>query len=256
VQVDAQLLLGPAIVALYLKDCFLLLERDEAVLVRGWGRRWRAGFGALDWRLRGREPRLCHPLKPWQSVQRLRWDAAAAPAPAPAPATASASVPADPPERFLWPWASVIWLLLFVALPIAYYGNLGLRSVLLVLAEVYLLILASLVLVWRRRAALGLTGSQFGVLAFELLACAPYSANLVRRLSLLRRVDESLLAASERLLDAPAQAEVRAQCLRRIDDELDWIAEESPRAQALRAARPRFAPPGADVATEGGHDQQ
>jgi len=250
VQVDAQLLLGPAVVALYLKDCCLLLERDEAVLVRGWGRRWRAGFGALDWRLRGREPRLCHPLKPWQSVQRLRWDAAAAPAPA------SAAVPADPPERFLWPWASVMWLLLFVALPVAYYGNLGLRSVLLVIAELYLLILVSLVLVWRRRAALGLTGSQFGVLAFELLACAPYAANLVRRLSLHRRVDESLLAASERLLDAPGQAQVRAQCLRRIDDELDWIAEDSPRAQALRAARPRFSVPGTDVATQGGHDQQ
>jgi len=250
VQVDAQLLLGPAVVALYLKDCLLLLERDEAVLVRGWGRRWRAGFGALDWRLRGREPRLCHPLKPWQSVQRPRWDAAAAPAPA------SAVVPADPPERFLRPWASAMWLLLFVALPIAYYGNLGLRSVLLVIAELYLLILVSLVLVWRRRSALGLTGPQFGVLAFELLACAPYAANLVRRLSLHRRVDESLPAASERLLDASAQAEVRAQCLRRIDDELDWIAEDAPRAQALRAARPRFAAAGADGATEGGHDRQ
>jgi hypothetical protein len=250
VQVDAHLLLGPAVGALYLKDCFLLLERDEAVLVRGRGRRWRPGFGALDWRLLGREPWLCHPFKPWQPVCRLRWDAAAAPAPA------SASLPADPPERFLWPWAGAIWLMLFVMLPFAYYGNLGLRSVLLVLAELYLLILASLVLVWRRRAVLGLTGSQFGVLAFELLACAPYAPNLVRRLSLHRRVDESLLAASERLLDAPAQAEVRAQCLRRIDDELDWIAEDAPRAQALRAARPRFEARAADVLGDGGHDHQ
>ena len=47
-------MLGPALVALYLKDCFLLLGRDEAVLVRGWRGRWRAGFGLLDWRLRRR----------------------------------------------------------------------------------------------------------------------------------------------------------------------------------------------------------
>jgi hypothetical protein len=48
------------------------------------------------------------------------------------------------------------------------------------------------------------------------------------------------LTAATRLLDAPALATVHAQCLARIDDELDWAAEDSLRAQALRAARPRF----------------
>jgi hypothetical protein len=250
VQLDAQSLIGPTVVALYLKDCLLLLARDEAVLVRGWRGRWRAGFGLLDWRLGGREPWLCHPFKPWQPVLRMRWDAAA---PAGAPSSAE---PRVLPELALGPWVCAIWLLLFVALPLAFYGHLGLNAVLLVLGELYAVILVSLVLIWRRRAALGLSGSQFGVLAFELLACAPYSANLVRRLSLHRRVDESLLAASERLLDAPALALVRAQCLARIDDELDWIAEDSPRAQALRAARPRFvATPDPAAAMESGHDR-
>jgi len=249
--IDAQSLLGPTIVALYLKDCLLLLARDEAVLVRGWRGRWRAGFGLLDWRLRGREPWLCHPFKPWQPVLRLRWDAAA-----PVPAASSAPPPALP-ELALAPWVCAIWLLLFVALPVAFFGHLGLRSVLLVVGELYGFILFSLVLVWRRRAALGLSGPQFGVLAFELLACAPYAANLVRRLSLHRRMAESLLAASQRLLDVPALAQLQAQCRARIDDELDWIAEDSPRARALRAARPRFAPaPIPDAAAEGGHEQQ
>ena len=234
--VDAQLLIGPAVVALYLKDCFLLLDRDEAVLVRGWRGRWRAGFGMLDWRLRQREPWLCNPFKPWEPVLRLRWDAATLPGRA---AAAPASVPR---ELRLGPWVGVMWLLLFVALPVAWYGNLGLHVTLAVLAELYAFILVSLVLVWRRRGALGLSGSQFGILAFEMLACAPYAPNLVRRLSLHRRVDEDLLAASRRLLDAPALARVNAQCLVRIDDELDWAAEESARALALRAARPAFTP--------------
>ncbi len=233
-QIDAQFLIGPAVVALYLKDCFLLLGRDEAVLVRGWRGRWRAGFGMLDWRLRRREPWLCNPFKPWEPVLRLRWDAAATPAPSPA---APASVPG---ELRLGPWVAVMWLLLFVALPLAYYGHLGLQAVLLVLAELYAVIGVALVLVWRRRAALGLSGAQFGVLAFEVLACAPYAPNLVRRLSLQRRVDEDLLAAARRLLDAPALARMNAQCLARIDDELDWTAEDSPRALALRAARAAF----------------
>ena len=233
-RIDAQLVIGPALVALYLKDCFLLLGRDEAVLVRGWRGRWRAGFGLLDWRLRRREPYLCNPFKPWEPVLRLRWDAAAEPGPSPA---APASVP---PELGLGPWVSVIWLMLFVALPTAFYGQLGLHAILAVLGALYLYIAVSLVLVWRRRAALGLTGSAFGVLAFEVLACAPYAANLVRRLSLHRPVDDGLLTAATRLLDAPALAAVHAQCLARIDDELDWADEDSSRARALRSARPRF----------------
>ena len=233
-RVDAQLLIGPALVALYLKDCFLLLGRDEAVLVRGWRGRWRAGFGLLDWRLRRREPYLCHPFKPWEPVLRLRWDAAAEPRPALAVRTAV------PPELQLGAWVGVIWLLLFVALPTAFYGQLGLPVILAVLGALYVYIVVSLVLVWRRRAALGLTGPAFGVLAFEVLACAPYAANLVRRLSLHRPVTEDLLTAATRLLDAPALAAVHAQCLARIDDELDWADEDSPRSRALRAARPRF----------------
>ena len=233
-QIDAQLVVGPMLVGLYLKDCLLLLGRDEAVLVRGWRGRWRAGFGLLDWRLRRREPYLCNPFAPWQPVLRLRWDAAAEPGPAPGAALAAA------PEAGLGPWVSVIWLLLFVALPVTFYGQLGLRAILTVVAALYLYIAVSLVLVWRRRVALGLSASAFGVLAFEVLACAPYAANLVRRLSLHRPVDEDLLSASARLLDARAQAQVHAECLARIDDELDWADEASPRAQALRAARPRF----------------
>ena len=251
-QVDAQSLIGPAVLALYLKDCFLLLRHDEAVLVRGWRGRWRAGFGLRDWQLRRREPYLCHPLKPWEPVLRLRWDAAAGPA---AAASAPAAAPAGPA---LGPWVSLAWLLLFVGLPVAFYGHLGLPVVLTVLAGLYATIAATLVLVWRGRAALGLAGPDFAVLAFEMLACAPYAANLVRRLSLHRAVDEDLVAAATRLLDPPALAAVHAACLARIDDELEAAPEDSPRAVALRAARPRFEPAIAhdDPESEVPHEQQ
>ena len=236
-RVDAQLLVGPALVALYLKDCLLLLGRDEAVLVRGWRGRWRAGFGLRDWQLRRREPYLCHPFKPWEPVLRLRWDAAATPATAP---TAPAAFATEPR---LGPWVTLVWLYLFVALPAAFFGHLGLPAVLAVLGGLYATIAIALVRVWLARAAFGLSRSEFGVLAFEVLACAPYAANLVRRLSLHRAVDENLLAAAPRLLDVPALAAVHAGVVARIDDELDLVAEGSARAAALRAARPRFAPP-------------
>ncbi len=233
---DAETLIGPALAALYLKDGLLMLERDEAVLVRGWRGRWRAGFGPRDWRLGGRAPWLCNPFKPQQPVLRLRWNAAAGAAPA------RPDAPAGVPDELLalGPWVGVIWLLLFVGLPIAFYARLGLPMLLAVLAELYVAIAIALVLVYRRRDALGLSRRAFGVLAFEVLACAPYAANLVRRLSLPRRVDEDLAAASDRLLKGAALAEMRAECARRIDHELEAIDADSPRARALRDARERL----------------
>lgn len=236
--IDAELLIGPAIAVLYLKDGLLMLEGDEAVLVRGWRGRWRAGFGPREWRLRGRAPWLCNPFKPQQPVLRLHWNASAPAVLAPTPSGAPADVPGD--LLALGPWVGVIWLLLFVGLPIAFYAHLGLAVLLAVLAELYAAIAIALILVYRRRGALGLTRRAFGVLAFEVLACAPYAANLVRRLSLARRVDEDFAAASERLLKGPALAAMRAESARRIDYELEALDADSPRARALRDARGRF----------------
>ena len=233
---EAEQLIGPAIAVLYLKDSLLMLERDEAVLVRGWRGRWRAGFGPRDWLLGGRAPWLCNPFKPLQAVLRLRWNAT--PAGDPSPPGAPADVPAE--LQALVPWVGVIWALLFVGLPIAFYGHFSLRVLLALVGELYVAIAIALVLVYRRRDALGLAGRAFGVLAFEVLACAPYAANLVRRLSLQRRVDEDFVTASERLLRGDALADMRAQCARRIDNELEALDADSPRALALRAARGRF----------------
>jgi hypothetical protein len=237
VRIDAQSLIGPAIGLLYLKDCLLFLAPDEAVLVRGWRGRWRACFGRHDWRLRGREPWLCNPFKPHQPVLRLRWNAAA-----PAPTAPLARAEVAPELALLGPWVWAIWLTLFGLLPLAFYGHLGLRALLVGVVALYAFIVGALALVYRRRESLGLDRAALGVLAFELLACAPYAANLVRRLALARRVDEDLTTAADRLLDADALARMRAHCLTRMDDELDWLPEDSPRAQALQAARSRFAP--------------
>ena len=234
--IEAEQLIGPAIAVLYLKDGLLMLERDEAVLVRGWRGRWRAGFGPRDWLLGGRSPWLCNPFKPLQPVLRLRWNAVTAATPL--PPSAQADVPGE--LRALLPWVGVIWALLFVGLPIAFYAHFGLPVLLALVGELYAAIVIALVLVYRRRDALGLGGRAFGVLAFELLACAPYAANLVRRLSLQRRMDEDFVAASERLLKDDALAHMRIQCAGRIDDELEAIDVDSPRARALRDARERF----------------
>src|SRR4051812_42278310 len=137
---NAELLIGPAVVALYLKDGLLMLAYDEAVLVRGWRGRWRAGFGPRDWRLGGRAPYLCHPFKPQQPVLRLRWQAVAAGHP-----TASQRADVPPELRALGPWVVLISLLMFIGLPLAFYAPLGLPLLLALLSELYIAIGISLV---------------------------------------------------------------------------------------------------------------
>lgn len=234
--VDAQALIGPAVAALYLKDCLLLLRRDEAVLVRGLRGTWRAGFGLRDWRLADREPYLCHPFKPFEPVLRLRWSVDD---PAGRASLEPAGVPAG--TAALAAWAGAIWLMIFVCLPVAFYGKLGLPLLWFDLAVLYALIVGSLVVAWRRRAGFGLDASGFALLAFEVLACPPYAPNVLRRACFARPVDEEFLAASRRLLDAPRLAEARAGCRARVEEELEAIDDTSLRAVALRAARQRWA---------------
>ncbi len=267
------------IAALYLKDCLLLLRPNEAVLVKA--RTWRAGFGLLQWTLAGREPYWAHPLLPHQAVFRLQWDMLAAPPTggaavdvptggaavdpptAGSPCNANAAAPSraaapaldaidaiDAPPRLaalrrLGPWVWLSWLLLFVALPLTVLGRWGITATLTALACLYLSIMLSLAWVWWARHDLGLNAGSFALLAFECLACAPYAANLVRRLSWRppapEQRAEDFVHAAHRLLTPAAWEPVRSACLARVQDQWDAEPENTPRARALQKSKQSWA---------------
>lgn len=232
------------IVALYLKDCLLLLRPDEAVLVRA--RHWQAGFGLRQWTLAGREPCWANPLLPHRPVFRLQWDMLAAPPSGLAVAPAAPTAPIDTVDtpgrlgalRRLLPSVWLSWLLLFVLLPITVLGHWGVAATLTVVGLLYVNIGVSLLVVWLSRRRLGLNASTFGLLAFECLVCAPYAANLVRRLSwrypLPGLAPEDFASAAARLLAPAAWAEARSACRARVQDQCDAEPEGTPRARALQ----------------------
>ncbi len=239
------------IAALYLKDCLLMLRPNEAVLACG--SRWRAGFGLRQWTLAGREPYVANPLLPHQPVFRMQWDMLVAPPAAthsptpptphapPAPNTEAVDAPARLAAlRRLSPAVWLSWLLLFVALPLTVLGRWGVTATLGALALLYLNIVASLACVWWARRDLGLNPGAFGMLAFECLACAPYAANLVRRLSwrapAAGRRPEDFARAAMRLLPPAAWAQARQACCARVQDQWDAEPEGSARALALQAS--------------------
>ncbi|MBX3606232.1 MAG: hypothetical protein KF788_13210 [Piscinibacter sp.] len=237
------------VVALYLKDCLLLLRSDEALMVTGvLGRRWHAAFGRRDFTLAGREPWLANPFLPHVPVYRLRWSMrASVAATSPAPLGLRA-------EPLLWRLAPLVWglwALLFVAVPLAVLGRFGVVAVLWLVGLVYAHIVVALALAWRWRVHFGLSGRAFALLSFECLVCAPYAANLVRRLSLAQTPREDFTAAAARLLPPEALAKVHRECLARIDQQLEAEPEDSAAAAQLQAARRRFdsAPAADDVAS-------
>lgn len=77
----------------------------------------------------------------------------------------------------------VLLLMLLALWPLCWVLGAGL-SVLALFAAYYLLVIVALVLVFRRRKPLALTTRAFWGLAFDVLACAPFAINIVRRLSL------------------------------------------------------------------------
>ena len=104
----------------------------------------------------------------------------------------------------------------------------------------YLLIGAAMVIVFRRRAALGLSSRQFSGLAFEALACAPFAVNLVRKISLRHSDRLSLESLASDHFDEATRRATAAVVVARIEEGLALEAPDSARSVALRAMRDRL----------------
>lgn len=226
--------------ALYAYDALILLASHEALLVRQ-GRGWRAVFGSFRWRLAGKEP--CAPglLAPHRPIVRLAWQFAGPPAATVAPP--SLPLPAGLGGLALCAWLSFITL--FGLLPISLFGQLGTAVTLGVIGLLYAVNLSALLLLHRIHRLLRGPAGRYWSLAFECLVCPPFCINLVRRACEWQGVREDFLQASQALLPPAALAEVHAQCLLRLDEQIAYEDEQGSRMAALQRARERFLPKGA-----------
>ena len=224
------------VVVLYLQDSALALEPNEAVLERAALGRWRARFGAQHWKLMGRELYFPAVFAPHRALFRLRWrmDGQARPVHTGRQVAVPREIGSFAP--FVW----VAWVALFVLLPLGLFSPLGTPLSLAAVALLYVNNLLALTLTYRWRDRLRVDRRAVLKLAVECLACAPYSVNLVRRLCALMASKEDFTHAAARLLDGPALALVKAQCLARIDEQIEAEPQGSPRMVLLESARLQF----------------
>jgi hypothetical protein len=226
-------LLMAGIAAFYLADSALLLFHDEVVLeARRSGFLVRAG-AAMEFR--SRHLFLPNPLCPHRPLIRVGWRVDEA---------AGAAAQPEHWLRFrlaaaaLAPWTWLLLGLFFVALPAALWF--GTQALLLgCLATIYLAIIMMLGQLWRRRRMLALSNRALAAIAFDVLLCAPFAINLIRKLSLRQLRPSSLRAVASRL--SPAErAALRAILRPRIQTSLDFLDADAAAAHALRTYLDHF----------------
>lgn len=197
-----ELLLVVGVVGFYLHDAMLLLHFDELVFVRA-GRRWLASAGGSQWG--GRFLFMPNPLMPAQPVFRGSWLAPAAEAP-PALPDLPRFLAGLRPFRVL---AVTLWVQQLLVLPALLWAYPHPLAVLALFALVYATVVALAVLLWRRRARLGLDRRAATALAVDCLLCPPHAINIVRRISLQRLLPRDVLAFAASVLDPAGRQRLR-----------------------------------------------
>lgn len=220
--------------AFYCYDCARLLWHNELLYVRA-GSRWRVAGGS-DVRWLGRRVYLPHPLLPQHGAFAVHWslhDKRHA---------AAAATTLQPLFAALRPlgWIAVAqaWLLL-VALPLISWTLGAGLWMLLLFALFYLLALAALSITFIRRERLSLAPRRFWQLAFDALACAPFSINIVRRITAQHTLAANPVLFAAQEFDAVTRQQTLQLLRARIAEQL---AGEDPLPEQTQAAANLLAP--------------
>ena len=200
--------------AFYLYDSTCLLWQNELLFIRA-GSRWQVN-GGMELRLMGRRVCLPNPLQPQRLSFLVRWSRGDTRVDGTTGETIAQLHSALLPVRVLV--MAMTFVLLF-ALPVVSW-SLGAGLVMLLLfAAYYLMVLVALAAIWRVRRTVDLAGRSFALLCFDVLACAPFAANLVRKLARRHGIAGDPLQFAERNFDNAARAQLDAIVSTRLAEE-------------------------------------
>jgi hypothetical protein len=229
--IELWLPLGAA--AFYLYDSALLLWQNELVYTRR-GKGWLVD-GGTEFRLGGRRVFLPQPLLPHRAHFLVCWSAADR-----RPVTDEGREPVAL-LRALRPIGAinVAQLALLCLLPVLMWITGPGLLVLLLFALFYLLAITALAVAFIGRSALGLSTRAFWLQALDVLACAPFSINLTRRLALAHGLHDEPLLFAMRHFGEHGVTQMRQLVASRVNEELEGGAS-APRELQLRAVLERL----------------
>lgn len=236
--VSPEVLLMTVAVGIYLFDAALLLYRNEAVLFPAGAGKFSVAFSPGWGQLFGKTVYLPNPFLPHKPLYRLSWHAR----------IVSASLSTGQPgweESYqnlstLAPFIWAMFIALFVLLPVGLFTHFGHIVLFVAVVALYLNALVILVLLFRERHKLRMTGKRFATIVFESLVCIPCALNLIRKISLAVPVREDLLEAGKRLLSPEDFRLMLETVTAQVTEEMDMEDEQSDRHQELEAYRTRI----------------
>jgi hypothetical protein len=174
-------------------------------------------------RIAGRSPIWLNPFTPMFPAFRGQWGNADAIAASPGlPARVAEAMRAS---EVLTPYVFAVFLYAIIGIPLALLWGGAVRA-LPIVALAYLAALVMLLRLWFLRDAFSLGRGKFALLAFESLVCLPFSAGVVRRLSLLVPVHEDLASFTVDM-SAEAREQALATLMERCDEMTGFHAEAS-----------------------------
>ena len=226
-------------VGLYVFDSMLLLFPNEGVLTSVGKARWQVTFGSNNTRVRGKEILFSNLFLPHRPIFKLSWDYEGATQQV-LPVAFDWGAQKDLFRGLMMPIYG-IGIAQFIVFPYVIFFFLTDLSIIASLAYLYGSILIALFLVYRKRENFHISKKKFLSLSFECLICPPVAVNLIRKLSLgLPGLKQDLLLVSQSLLEAEVWQATKDKFISRIDEEIDFEDEKTPRFEKLIANRDRL----------------
>lgn len=233
-----EILLVLGVAGFYLFDSAMLLYVNELVFAEKDGK-WMFDRPESGWQMLGKNLYLPNPLTPDNPLFRTCWVVASEANERQEDHEAlRLFLSALNPLRYM---TFGLFVLLLIGLPIVLlcFGT-GL-ALLLLFGIIYCTISVMLAQIYRQREKLGLSGKTFAKLAFDSLACAPFALNLVRKITLHRPLVGDPICFAHQVLDAAAFAQLVQALCHRVDEEIEFEDEASPRYGVLKDFRNRIA---------------
>jgi hypothetical protein len=227
-------LLVPGILAFYLYDSIILLSSNELVFTRHHPA-WEFGCPGDSHLLFGRRLYIPNPLTPGIPLFRVYWlESGQRPK---NDASLEKFLATISPLRYMM---VVLLSIFFVGIPavLIYFGSS--KQLLWAFGSIYIVILATLILIFAKKDALGISNRQFLALSFESMACAPFALNLLRKLTLHRSINSDPIEFAREMFRRETFYRLLDAVCERIDEQIEFTEPGGQQLTRLQSYKTRL----------------
>ncbi len=226
---EALLMLG--IVAFYIYDSVKLLYSDDLLLLRS-HKTWSFAFPGAQWNLRNKLLYIPNPFKPANLIFQTSIARNEHTASIEEVEILYRYICALEPIRYL---VLILFGLMCVCLPMVVFrfgtGTWFFVTVILI----YITILSALVYVYFKRYELNISNKEFIALTFDVVACPPFSMNLLRKISLRYKIQFDPVAFASESFDKDRFNSLLISIKTRLEEKLELLDEGSEKSIELKA---------------------